>query len=89
MQKRCFASFIFIMLLDTSINRGKVDYFIATNGKKLDEKFQSIEDKLQDMQRDIQNPQLQTPGALECLNFSNMLINSFKEIEDHLRDDIV
>ena len=89
MQKRCFASFIFIMLLDTLINWGKVDYFIATNGKKLDEKFQSIEEKLQDMQRDIQNPQLQTLGALECLNFLNMSINSFKEIEDHLRDDIV
>ena len=73
----------------TLINWGKVDYFIATNGKKLDEKFQSIEEKLQDMQRDIQNPQLQTLGALECLNFLNMSINSFKEIEDHLRDDIV
>ena len=89
MQKRCFASFIFIMLLDTLINWGKVDYFIATNGKKLDEKFQSLEEKLQDMQRDIQNPQLQTLGALDCLNFLNMSINSFKEIEDHLRDDIV
>ena len=73
----------------TLINRGKVDNLEATNGKKLDEKFQSIEEKLQDMQRDIQNPQLQTLGALECLNFLNMSINSFKEIEDHLRDDIV
>ena len=79
MQKRCFASFIFIMLLDTLINWGKVDYFIATNGKKLDEKFQSIEDKLQNMQRGIQNPQSQTLGALECLNYSNMSINSFKD----------
>ena len=80
MQKRCFDSFIFIMLLDTYFNYlGKVDCFIATNGKKLDEKFQSIEDKLQDMQRGIQNPQSQTLGALECLNFSNMSINSFKD----------
>ena len=66
-----------------------MDYFTATNGKKLVEKFQSIEEKLHDMQRDLQNFQSQTIGALERLDFSKKRRKSLKEIEDHLMNDIV
>lgn len=84
-----FSSYLVIGYLITFINRCKVDYFTATNGKKLAEKFQNIEEKLHDMQRDLQNFQSRTIGALERLDFSKKPRKSLQEIEDDLMNDIV
>ncbi|KAK9997707.1 hypothetical protein SO802_022393 [Lithocarpus litseifolius] len=74
--------------VDKQVNRASTSR-TATNGKKLVEKFQSIEEKLHDMQRELQNFQSQTIGALERWDFSKKPSNSSKEIEDHLMNDIV